>query len=172
MGITDVAKGCKDKAAALRAFARAPWPRALGDLLHGRRRERSGRDGDRRPGGGSRRCSAVLRCAQPHSSPRAAAATAPSANSWMPILACAAACWSARRRSKHCMRNSPITVCVHRRTGVKHVFLVPGGGAMHLNDSLARMRRASRSSATCTNRPARSRRKRTPRPPTTSAWRW
>ena len=46
--------------------------------------------------------------------------------------------------------------------GVKHVFLVPGGGAMHLNDSLGRVARTSSSSATCTSRPA-------PSPPKTTA---
>ena len=40
--------------------------------------------------------------------------------------------------------------------GVKHVFLVTGGGAMHLNESLGRAPRSSRS-ATRTSRPAPSR---------------
>ena len=45
--------------------------------------------------------------------------------------------------------------------GVKHVFMLPGGGAMHLNDSLGQCRDWS-SSACCTNRPPRSRPRPTP----------
>ena len=45
MGIVDVHKGCKDKAAALRKFAEKHGLELKDDLLHGRRRERSVRHG-------------------------------------------------------------------------------------------------------------------------------
>ena len=37
--------------------------------------------------------------------------------------------------------------------GVRHVFMLPGGGAMHLNDSLGRCNGHRAASAICTSRP-------------------
>ena len=56
--ITDVHKGCKDKAGALRSFSERAWTCVGGDLLHGRRRERSAGAGDRRPQRLPGRCAA------------------------------------------------------------------------------------------------------------------
>ena len=55
------------------------------------------------------------------------------------------------------------------RRGVRHVFQVTGGGAMHLNDSLGACR-GIEYVCTCTNRPQPWRRSRTRRWRTTSAF--
>ena len=80
MGIVDVYKGCKDKAAALRAFAEKHDLSLQGDLLHGRRRQRPAGPGLGRHSrrAGQRPTSGPA--SRPTWSRERRAATAPSAN--------------------------------------------------------------------------------------------
>ena len=130
MGITDVEKNCKDKARALRSFAERRGL-ALSDVtfMGDDVNDLEAMDLAGLAAAPANAVPPVLDARRVHRR-RNTAATAPSAS------------WSTRSCApsgmRHRMKLSDYVIGFVADHGVKHVFLVPGGGAMHLNDSLSR----------------------------------
>ena len=132
MGITDVDKGCKDKAAALRAFAERRGL-ALSEICF---------MGDDVNDLGAMELAGLA--AAPANAPRRRLArsrrsspTTPAGNGAVRELVDAIlARTGAEAGQPELMKLSDYVMQFVADQGVKHVFLVPGGGAMHLNDSL------------------------------------
>ena len=127
MGITDVEKGCKDKARALRAFAerRGLQPRATLTFM--------GDDVNDLEAMALAGLAAAPAGAVPATLARATfVSTRPGGHGAVRELV------DAILRAKRMMKLSDYVIQFIADQGVKHVFLVTGGGAMHLNESLVR----------------------------------
>ena len=122
-------------------------------LFHGRRRQRSSCHGTGRLRAPRRQCPEGRPPARRLDHARDRAATGPSAN-LMDMLLRGIAPRTLNERCRIC-RDETLRLChaFIAEAGVKHVFMLPGGGAMHLNDSLGNARTWSLSAISTSRRP-------------------